>query len=308
LSVLVGAAVNTFGVGGPPEARGVLRAAQRAEELGYESVWVGDHLLFHVPLYEGLAMLAALASVTERIRIGSGVLLGVLRHPAWLAKSLATIDHLAGGRLIAGLGVGGEYPAEFEASGVPRKERDARTDELVEVLRAAWSGSDEGFSGRFYDLPRQALLPVPLQQRLPIWVGGRSNAAIRRTALQGDGWLAAFVSPRRYAELLEQLRAQAHEAGRGADEIVPAYHSYVRVGRTHDEAWREAAPFLGAVYGLDPETVARYCMCGPVESIAATVATYVEAGVDHVVLRIAGDDELEQLEQLAEALVVRVAT
>jgi probable F420-dependent oxidoreductase len=303
MTLVVGAAVNTFGLDGPPEARGVLRAAQRIEELGYESVWVGDHLLFHVPLYEGLTIMAAIAAATERVRVGSGVLLGLLRHPAWLAKSLATIDHVSGGRLIVGLGVGGEFPAEFEAAGIPVRGRDARTDELVDALRHAWSGSAEGFAGRFHQLPEQPLLPVPVQERVPVWVGGRSDAALRRAALAGDGWLGAFVSPRRYAERLEQLRAQADAAGRAAGEIVPAFHTYVRVGRTREEAWREAGPFLGAVYGLDPQAVERYCMCGTVEEVAAQLAPYAEAGVEHVVLRVAGEGELEQLEQLADALV-----
>ena len=306
MSLVVGAAVNTFGVDGPPEARGVLRAAQRVEELGYDSVWTGDHLLFHVPLYEGLAIMSAVAAATERVRVGSGVLLGLLRHPAWLAKSLATIDHISGGRLIAGLGVGGEYPAEFEAVGVPVRGRDARTDELIEALRLAWSGSDGGFSGRFHELPRHALLPVPVQARVPIWIGGRSDAALRRAALLGDGWLGAFVSPRRYADRLEQIRVQAEAADRDAGEIVPAYHSYVRVGRTREQAWHEAGPFLGAVYGLDPQAVERYCMCGSPEDIAAEVAAYADAGVEHVVLRIAGDGELDQLEQLADVLVPAV--
>lgn len=295
----VGAAINTFGLDGPPPARSVVELAGRAEELGLDSVWFGDHLLFHLPLHEALAMMAAAAATTERVRIGSGVLLGVLRNPAWVAKSLSAIDHLSDGRLLAGFGVGGEYPPEFDAAGVEVSQRGRRTTELLEALRVAWSGSGEAYEGRHLRLPAHPVLPVPVQDHVPIWLGGRSEAALRRCARLADGWLSAFISLPRFARGLQELQAFAADAGRDPAEITVGFHTYVRVGTSAEEAWAAAGPFVGTLYGLPPERMRGHCICGTAEECAEQLRGFVDAGAEHLVLRPAGDDQTDQLEQLA---------
>jgi probable F420-dependent oxidoreductase len=295
-----GAALNTFGLESTPPARSVVGLARRAEELGFDSVWVGDHLLFHLPLHEAMAMMAAIAAATERVTVGSGVLLGVLRNPAWVAKALSTIDHLSDGRLLVGLGVGGEYPPEFEAAGVPVTERGRRTTELLQALRVAWSGSSSGFSGRHLSLPAEPLLPVPVQAHVPLWVGGRSAPALRRAATLADGWLAAFVSLPRFASGLAELRASAVAVGRDPADVVVGFHTYVRIGPSVEAAWAEAGPFVGTLYGLPPERMRGHCICGTADEVAAELRRFAAAGAEHLVVRVAGDDQASQLEQLAE--------
>jgi len=266
----------------------VIGSAVLAEELGYSSVWFGDHLSFHVPLYECLSMMAAAAVVTRKVTVASGVLLGVLRHPAWVAKSVSTIDALSEGRVLLGLGVGGENRAEFELAGVPLAERGRRTTELMRSLREMWLADNP-----------HGLQPPPVQSRIPLWHGGRADAALARTARFGDGWLGAFVTPERYAERWSALGSLAADAGRAPEELTPGLHVYIRVDDA-DRAWREASAFIGDVYAIDPEPMRRYCIAGNADQCAEEIAAFVEAGVTHVICRIAGSDLEDQMARIME--------
>ncbi|MCK5926894.1 LLM class flavin-dependent oxidoreductase [Nocardioides caldifontis] len=290
-----------FGVGlnnfGSPlrTASDVVGSAVLAEELGYSSVWFGDHLSFHVPLYECLSMMAATAVVTREVTVASGVLLGVLRHPAWVAKSVATIDALSEGRVLLGLGVGGENRAEFELADVPMAERGRRTTELMGSLREMWRPDNP-----------HGLQPPPVQSRIPLWHGGRADAALARTARFGDGWLGAFVTPERYAERWSALLAMAADAGRAPEELTAGLHVYIRVDDDADRAWRDASAFIGDVYAMDPKPMRRYCIAGDVDQCAEEIATFVEAGVTDVICRIAGSDLEDQMPRIMDvATLVR---
>ena len=236
-----------FGVGlnnfGSPlrTASDVVGSAVLAEELGYSSVWFGDHLSFHVPLYECLSMMAATAVVTREVTVASGVLLGVLRHPAWVAKSVATIDALSEGRVLLGLGVGGENRAEFELADVPMAERGRRTTELMGSLREMWRPDNP-----------HGLQPPPVQSRIPLWHGGRADAALARTARFGDGWLGAFVTPERYAERWSALLAMAADAGRALFQQADVNNDG-RLSRVEFDAAREARFDGGEGAGPSPD-------------------------------------------------------
>src|SRR5712692_6161746 len=145
----------------PPEEQFAL--ARRCEELGLDSLWTGDHVSFHGPIYESLTLLATYAGITKRIRLGSGVYLLALRHPTIAAKITSTLDALSTGRLIFGVGVGGENPKEFEASGVPHRERGARVDEGIEVVRTLWRDTAATFKGRFTSFEGVSIDPKPAQ-------------------------------------------------------------------------------------------------------------------------------------------------
>src|SRR5919206_2034228 len=197
----------------PPERQ--FELARRAEELGYESVWTGDHVSFHNPLYESLTLLATYASITRRVRLGTAVYLLALRPAAIAAKITSTLDVLSGGRLIFGVGVGGENPKEFELCGVPHGERGARVSEAIEVVRTLWRDTPATFKGRFTRFEAVSIDPKPVQRPgPPIWIGGRSDAALARAGRQGDGWVSYVVQPERYAQGVEKIRAAAAAAGR----------------------------------------------------------------------------------------------
>jgi alkanesulfonate monooxygenase SsuD/methylene tetrahydromethanopterin reductase-like flavin-dependent oxidoreductase (luciferase family) len=246
-------------------------------------------LSFHVPVYECLSMMAATAVVTRKVTVASGVLLGVLRHPAWVAKSVSTIDALSEWRVLVGLGVGGENRAEFELAGVPLAERGRRTTELMRSLREMWLADNP-----------HGLQPHPVQSRIPLWHGGRADAALARTARFGDGWLGAFVTPERYAERWSALGSLAADAGRAPEELTPGLHVYIRVDDDADRAWREASAFIGDVYAIDPEPMRRYCIAGNADQCAEEIAAFVEAGVTHVICRIAGSDLEDQMARIME--------
>src|SRR5438552_1776338 len=195
----------------PPEEQFAL--VRRVEELGFDSVWTGDHVSFHNPLYESLTLLAAYAPITRRLKLGVAVYLLALRSAAVAAKVTSTLDVLSGGRLIFGVGVGGENPKEFELCGVLHAERGARVTEGIDVVRALWRDTPATFQGRFNRFAGISIDPKPVQVLPPIWVGGRSDAALTRAGRQGDGWVSYVIQPERYARSLEKIPAAAHPAG-----------------------------------------------------------------------------------------------
>jgi probable F420-dependent oxidoreductase len=261
-------------------------AAVLAERVGFDSVWTSEHMLFHFPLHEGLSVLAAYAARTERVRVGTAVLLLALRHPTVVAKSVTTIDTVSRGRVVLGVGVGGEYPKEFEACGVPVNERGRRVDESIDVMRRLWSESGVTHRGRFFAFEDVTMEPRPVQVGgPPIWIGGRSEAAMRRAARVGDGYLPYLVTPERFRDGFAKVQAWAKELGRDASRIEPALHLFTALGETRETARAYAAQELGRRYNQSFEAIVdRYCALGPPEECAATIGRFVEAGVRHVVL------------------------
>ena len=204
----------------PEPERAWLAAAER---LPIESIWQGGHLLPRHPTGEAITRLALLTAWTERVRVGTAVLLLPLYHPVVVAKQLADLDAWSGGRVSVGVGVGGEFPEEFEAVGVPRGERGARTDEAIGVLRALWRGGPVTHHGRFFQLDDVELVAVtppgtdPSRRQQggpPIVVSGRKEAAMRRAARLGDGWMPYLVSPNAYARSVRTIEEEARAAGR----------------------------------------------------------------------------------------------
>lgn len=295
-------------VGAPPN-RAVLHAvAPVAEEAGYDSLWASDHLSFVNPILDPFVTLGLFAARTERIVLGTGVLLLPLRHPGVVAKAVASLDFLAAGRLVLGIGVGGEGEKDFEAAGVPRRERGARTDEGMVALRALLAGGPATHRGRFYAFEDVAIDPPPTRPGgPPLIVGGRSPAALERAGRLGDGWLAYMASHERFARDMAVVRRAAEDAGRDAGALLPALVLPAHVGDHGDRARRVMRRHLSARYArpFDDRHVARYTLAGTPEAVADRVAEYVDAGVRHFVLNPAGPPEafLEEVRRLAGDVV-----
>ena len=290
----------------PPEEQ--LALVQRVEQLGFDSVWTGDHVSFHNPLYESLTLLASYAPITRRIRLGTAVYLLALRSPAVAAKITATIDVLSGGRLIFGVGVGGENPKEFELCGVPHAERGARVTEGIDVVRALWRETPATFHGRFSRFEGVSIDPKPVQKLPPIWVGGRSDAALVRAGSQGDGWVSYVVQPERYARSLEKIREAAHAAGRSLTGFTGAHLAFITVGRDYERARKTWVSVLSRRYAQDFEPLAnKYGVIGTPEQCAAQLAAFRDAGCTYFLLSAIGDprDEREQLETIAAEILPR---
>jgi probable F420-dependent oxidoreductase len=285
---------------------------RRVEALGFDSVWCGDHVSFNLPLYESLTLLATYASITERIRLGSAVYLLALRPPAVAAKITATLDALSGGRLIFGVGVGGENPKEFEACGVPHRERGARVSEAIDVVRALWRDTPATFKGRFTRFEGVSIDPKPVQKGgPPIWIGGRSDAALARAGRQGDGWVSYVVTPERYAQSLDKIRAAAAAHGRSLDGFATAHLTFITVGRDYERARAGWVARLSQRYAQDfGPLVDRYGVVGTPEQCGERLEAFRAAGCRHFVLNPICEppEEREQLEMIAAEILPRFRT
>jgi probable F420-dependent oxidoreductase len=275
-------------VGGAPDPGVFRELAQQAEALGYDSIWAGDHISYRNPILDVVVALSTFAAVTERITIGAGVVLLPLRHPSVVAKEFSSLDYVSGGRVILGVGVGGEGEKDFEAVGVPVRERGARTNEAMRALRALFSGSGT-FSGQFFSFRDIEIEPGPAQPGgPPLWVGGRSEAAIRRAATLGDGWIPLWVSPERLAAGCEQL----------PEHVVPAVALPAHVGEKRHLYERLRQRYAG---DFSEHVVDRYCIAGSPEECAARLREYVDAGARHIVFNVCEPEDVERLREVARA-------
>ncbi len=258
--------------------------AQRAEALGFDSLWVGDHIAFHVPIPDSLAMLAFAAGVTECIALGTAVYLLPLRHPTLIAKTTATVDLLSGGRLVLGVGVGGEFPPEFAAVGVPVAERGARADEAIGVVRRLWTEDAVAHTGQHFSFGAVTVAPKPVRVP-PIWVGGRAPVAMRRAGRLGDGYISHMTDADRYRENLALIAGAARDAGRADVPFTPACFLFTFLEDRFEDAERKAAALLGMIYRRDfSEAAKRYCLLGRPEDCLEQLRAFARAGARHFVL------------------------
>jgi probable F420-dependent oxidoreductase len=283
---------------------------RRVEALGFDSVWCGDHISFNLPLYESLTLLASYAPITERIKLGSAVYLLALRPPAHAAKVTSTLDVLSGGRLIFGVGVGGENPREFAAVGVPHRERGARVTEAIDVVRTLWRDTPATFKGRFTDFEGVSIDPKPVQAGgPPIWIGGRSDAALARAGRQGDGWISYVVTAERYAQSLDKIRAAAQAAGRSLDGFVPAHLTFITLGRDYETARDKWVKRLSLRYAQDFGPLAgRYGVIGTPDQCVEQLERFRAAGCQYFVLSTTCEtsEDRDQLEQIAAEVLPRL--
>ena len=213
---------------GIENAHALVDMASRADELGFDSVWVHDHVfnVGHVldriggrPYYEPMTFLSFVAARTRRVRLGTSVLVLPYHNPVRLAKAAATLDVLCGGRLVMGVGVG-LIEKEMQAMGTPFAERGAYTDEAIAVMRALWATEEPRFAGKYYRFEGMKFSPRPLQTpSIPLVIGGVSRAAIRRAARLGDGWQPLGLSPEALGQGIAALRDEARTCGRDAAKI-----------------------------------------------------------------------------------------
>jgi probable F420-dependent oxidoreductase len=296
-----------FGAAALPEPERDWIAA--AEELPIDSIWQGGHILSPAATGEAITRLALITAWTERVRVGTSILLLPLYQPVVVAKQLADLDSRSGGRVSVGVGVGGEFPTEFDAVGVPLAERGARTDEAMEVLRLLWKGGRASYHGRFCRFDDVELQPVSLRRgephRMqtggpPLLVSGRKEAAMRRAARLGDGWMPYLMSPSAYDRSVRTIRQEAEAVGRDLAGFEWMMYLYTSVRKDGDRARRDVAAFLGRSYGERPrEMLDRIAPAGTPEEVAGRLQQYVDVGVRHFIISPATPDETFEVVKLA---------
>ena len=285
-------------------AEGIGRLAARIEALGFDAIFVGDHLSFHTRMPDPFVVLSMAAAHTKRVRLQTSVLILPLYQPFRLAHVAATLDAASGGRLILGVGVGGEGPKDFAAVEVPMEERGARADEILQILQRLWTaGGEVTFAGKFYRLDGVRLMVRPAQRpHPPLWVGGRSRAAVRRAASYGDAWIGIWVSPKRFREEAEGIAAATRAAGRPPDSVSLALQAWGALASTREQARAQVAAVMEQSYSLPLAAFERYLFLGREEDWAEQISDYATVGVTHFNLIPCGPDFDEQLERAARAV------
>lgn len=259
--------------------------AQLAEELGFDYLVTGEHISFHVGVANNMVSLAAAAGATERIKLMSGIVLVPLYPAALLAKQVAMLDVVSGGRFSLGVGVGGEFPREFEAVGVPVTERGARTNEALEVIDLLLTQNNVSFDGKFTTLDDITISPKPMQKpRMPIWVAGRKDVAMRRAATYGEGWLPYMYTPDMLADSMTKIAGFCEEAGRPADAVSGGLFIFTCVHESRDRALELANEQLSLQYNQDfSKLVHKYTISGSPDDCVEQIRAYMQAGAETVI-------------------------
>jgi probable F420-dependent oxidoreductase len=299
-----------LGVAGFPysSAKAFLEWIDLCEERGVDSVWFSERLVSTQPALETIAAFGVVAGRTSRLKFGMNAIVLPLRDPLVLAKECATLDFLSGGRLLPVFGVGSEIAPEFRATNRPPSGRGRQSDEMLELMARLWSEERVSFAGEHYQYEDVTISPRPVQQPLPLWIGGSSPAAIRRTALLGTGWLGGVQTPAQVAPVIAAIRAATAEAGRTIDADHYGAGFPFRFGSMDDAvAQRTAAGLARVVPNAD---AASLLAVGDADAIAARVEEYIAAGASKFVLRPIGEDDADimaQTRRLVEEVIPRFA-
>ena len=303
--VAIGLGLQEFPFSG---AGGFWRWVDFCEAGGVDSLWQTDRLVSAAPILECMAALAAIAGRTRRIKFGMNVVSLAMREPVLLAKQCATIDMLSEGRLLPGFGIGSPLAPEWRAMALDPRERGRRTDEALQIIQALWTQEKVDFAGRYWRLDGASIAPRPVQAELPMWIGGASDPAVRRTARYGTGWQGGPETPAEAGEVVARIKAALVEAGRRIEEDHYGAAFAFRFGGADDPGVARMMEGYRRRTGRDP---AGRFVIGDAEAVLSRIAEYVEAGISKFILRpvAAGDDELlAQTRRLIEEVLPQVAT
>jgi probable F420-dependent oxidoreductase len=290
------------------DAQGYWRFVDLAESGGADSIWQTDRLLSTQPMLECMTAMAALAGRTRRLKFGMNVVSVALRDPVLLAKQCATIDVLSEGRLLPAFGIGSPHAPEWKALHVDTKTRGRRTDEGLEIVRRLWKEDSVDFEGEHFHLSGASISPKPVQPDLPMWIGGSSEAAIRRTARVGTGWQAGPETPAEAGRIVAAIKAALVETGRSIDEDHYGASFPYYFGRPADAALQRAMEAYRKRTGRDPSG---YFAVGDAAAMVARIGEYIAAGISKFVMRPVGageDGVLAQTRRLIEEVLPLVAS
>ncbi|HBD13141.1 MAG TPA: hypothetical protein DCZ13_13395 [Porticoccaceae bacterium] len=285
----------------------IAAAARHIEELGFDIVSAGEHVMFHGPIGNTFITLSVAAGATEHIKLMSTIVLLPLYPAALAAKMGAALDNASGGRYMFGIGVGGEFPREFEACGVPVKERGPRASEALQVIRKLWSEENVSFQGRFNTLNEITLNPMPIQKPTPpIWVAGRQDGAMRRAALHGDGWLPYMYTPEMLKDSVATISDLRTENNLPVDNFSHGVFIFTAVHEDRDTAREMAAKQLGKQYAQNFDNlVNKYTLIGTPEDCRKRLREYIDAGARLFMLTSACPEDYveENIKLIAEKVI-----
>jgi alkanesulfonate monooxygenase len=307
--VHVGLALKNFvGPTESPDIEALYRYAVRAETLGFESLWAWDHVILGVepafPILDAVGTLTAIAARTSRIKLGTGVLVLPLRNPTVAAKAIGTLDVISGGRLILGVAAGW-YAREFDAAGVPFRQRGRLFERNLDILTRLWTEDRVTLQADEFNLREAVMRPRPAQRpRPPILIGGYVDAVLRRVATRADGWLTYFYTPESYAKSWQKIQAFAREAGRDPAALTGTNQLAILVGRSRAETEEPMRHWLQTEWDVAAwsESTIEHAIRGSVSECIAQLRTHVASGVHRLIL-IPYRYQPEQVEIIAKEIL-----
>jgi alkanesulfonate monooxygenase len=294
-----------------PDIRALVDYGVHVEALGYDSVWVWDHILLGVspnfPVVDSLTVLTGIAARTTRIKLGTGVLVLPLRNPVVLAKQLASMDQLSAGRLIMGLAAGW-YKREFDAVGVRFDRRGKIMDESLEILNRLWTEEKVDGDYMYHKLSAAVMYPKPVQQpRMPILIGGYVEKVLQRAAVAGDGWLTYFYTPEDFTKSWNKIRGYAKDAGKDPDALLNASQLPIRVGASKQAVQDDMMDWLNKEWDFPSHSDCKResAIMGSVDECVAQLRAHFSAGVQKIIF-VPYKYQPEQVEIIAREIIPRL--
>lgn len=278
---------------GNPSAQDLLDGAKAAANFGFDSIWIGDSLLAR-PRHDPLTLLAAVASVVPNVAVGTAVLLPALRNPIVLAQQLATLDQIAEGRLIVGVGIAGDAPSvrsEFMSAGVPWEKRVGRLIESLSLCRALWTGEEVDWDG-LWQVEKGVLAPLPYQEGgPPFWMASSVPKGIARAARHCEGWFPIGPDAQTYREQRDLFIENAASFGKTDDDVSSAMYLTIAIDEDSDKAQEAIDDYLSNYYNIPGRSIRKVQACcgGSLEQVVRFIQDFVDAGAEHIVLRLVGD-------------------
>ena len=294
-----------------PDAKALVEYGAKMEELGYDSLWVWDHVLLGVepsfPIIEALTLLTAIAVRTRKIKLGTGVLVLPIRNPVMLAKELASMDQLSEGRLLLGFATGW-YKREFDAIGIPFHQRGKLMEENLEILTRLWTEERVAGTWTYHKIPAGVMYPKPVQKpRPPILIGGYVDRVLQRAATKGDGWLTYFYTPGSFAKSWAKIRKYASQAGKDPDTLLNAAQLPIMVGKSRAAVEAPMMEWLGKEwdYAAWSESTKDSAILGTVDECVAQLKAHLAVGVQKLIF-VPYKYEMDQIVTIARDIIPRL--
>ena len=293
-----------------PDARQLVDYGVRVEELGYDSVWVWDHMLLGVepnfPIIDSLTVLTGIAARTTRIKMGTGILVLPLRNAVALAKQLSSMDQLSQGRLVMGM-ASGWHKREFDAMGIPFEKRGKIMDENLEILRRLWTEPSVTGDYMNHKLSKAVMYPKPVQPQIPLLIGGYVDRVLKRAAVEGDGWLTYFYRAQDFTKSWNKIRNFAKDAGKDPDKLLNASQLPIMVGASKEAVQADMLDWLNKEWDFPEHSdcTRESAIMGSVDDCVAQLKEHLDAGVQKIIF-VPYKYQMDQVEIIAREIIPRL--
>jgi len=292
-----------------PDLSPVFDLAVQVEKSGYDSIWIGDSVTAKSRL-EVISTLGALAVKTEKVKVGTAVLLAAMRNPVILAQALASVDVLCSGRLVVGVGVSRNdkmFEDEYTACGVPFSQKAGRLSQVLRIMKMLWAEDNVTYPNKYYTIENISLLPKPVQKPgVPLWVSSNNvDSGLKRVALHGDAWITNIPSLEVFKESQKKMEDFASGAGRDPKDIHRCLYLTIHIDPDSEKARREGAAFLEAYYHKPYEAVSQQLVvkAGGIDEVVDFIEEYRAAGIQSFIVRFAAKDQFQHLEVCNEHIM-----